>query len=195
MRSCRSWSASSTTPQVFEIAVIENVQRDNLNAIEEGRAPTQQLIEMFEAAPRKRSRAAVGKSRSHVANTLRLMNPLPKPVQVARAGRPADRRSCPGAYSPPTTRRPSPTVIIGKGLSVREAESLARATPSAADQASTPRRKPAKDTDTQALESDLADALGLERRGGRPGRCGELRIKYATLEQLDELCRKLTSRG
>ena len=86
-------------------------------------------------------------------------------------------------------------VIIAKGLSVRDAEGLARTTPSASRPSAAPKRKPSKDTDTQALESDLSDVLGLGVEVVDRGGVGELRIRYATLEQLDELCRKLTSRG
>ena len=78
---------------------------------------------------------------------------------------------------------------------MREAEALARGGTPAASRPKSGARKPAKDTDTQALEVDLSDALGLDVEVLDKGGVGELRIKYATLEQLDELCRKLTARA
>ena len=85
--------------------------------------------------------------------------------------------------------------IVSGGLSVREAEALARRTQA-------PTRKPAagkgpgkaKDADTAALEHDLAEILGLDVQIVDAGGAGELRIRYATLEQLDDLCRRLTGR-
>lgn len=176
--------------QVLEIGVIENVQRANLNAIEEA-AAYQQLIEKFKRTQEEVA-SSIGKSRSHVANTLRLMN-LPEGVRTYVL---EGKLSAGHARAILTADDPQGLAdqIIAKGLSVREAENLARATPSAS-RPKTAGRKPAKDTDTQALEMDLADALGLDVEVLDKGGVGELRIKYATLEQLDELCRKLTVRG
>jgi ParB family chromosome partitioning protein len=81
--------------------------------------------------------------------------------------------------------------IVEKGLSVRDAEALAKAKTAAPKKASGPRRA-AKDTDTAALETDLEDVLGMKVDIVDRGGAGELKIKYATLEQLDELCRRLT---
>lgn len=177
--------------QVLEIAVIENVQRANLNAIEEASA-YQQLVEKFRRTQEEVA-DSVGKSRSHVANTLRLMN-LPQAVrQYVLDG----QLSAGHARAILTADDPAALaeIIIAKGLSVRDAESLARNTPSAARPQGAPKRKPAKDTDTLALEADLSDVLGLDVEVVDHGGAGELKIKYTTLEQLDELCRKLTSRG
>ncbi|MBT9473614.1 MAG: ParB/RepB/Spo0J family partition protein [Pseudomonadota bacterium] len=176
--------------QVLEIAVIENVQRANLNPIEEATA-YQQLVEKF-GRTQEAVADGVGKSRSHVANTLRLMN-LPEVVRIHVL---EGRLSAGHARAILTADDPVALaeIIIAKGLSVREAENLARNTPSAA-RPQAAKRKPAKDTDTQALEADLSDVLGLDVEVVDRGGVGELKIKYATLEQLDELCRKLTSRG
>jgi ParB family chromosome partitioning protein len=82
-------------------------------------------------------------------------------------------------------------LAVAKGLSVREVEALARAAGDAAPKkASGPRRS--KDTDTAALEVDLEDVLGMKVDIVDRGGAGELKIKYATLEQLDDLCRRLT---
>jgi ParB family chromosome partitioning protein len=80
--------------------------------------------------------------------------------------------------------------IVARGLSVRDAENLVRAKAAGPKKASGPKR--AKDTDTAALEADLEDVLGLSVDISDRGGVGEVRIKYATLEQLDDLCRRLT---
>jgi ParB family transcriptional regulator, chromosome partitioning protein len=174
--------------QVLEIGVIENVQRSNLNAIEEA-AAYQQLIEKFKRTQEEVAES-IGKSRSHVANTLRLMN-LPEQVRayVLEGKLTAGHARAILTADDPTALAEQ---IIAKGLSVREAESLARGGGAAASRPKTSGRKPAKDTDTQALEVDLSEALGLDVEVLDKGGVGELRIRYATLEQLDELCRKLT---
>ncbi|MDP3852353.1 ParB/RepB/Spo0J family partition protein [Phenylobacterium sp.] len=175
--------------QVLEIAVIENVQRANLNAIEEANA-YQQLIDKF-GRTQDQVADSVGKSRSHVANTLRLMN-LPNDVRTLVL---EGKLTAGHARAILTADDPAALAeqIIARGLSVREAEALARK--GSAGGTAKPSRKAAKDTDTQALESDLSDVLGLDVEVVDRGGVGELRIKYATLEQLDELCRRLTSRG
>ena len=177
--------------QVLEIGVIENVQRANLNPIEEG-AAYQQLIEKF-GRTQEQVAESIGKSRSHVANTLRLMN-LPEPVRnyVLESKLSAGHARAILTADDPVALAEK---IIAGGLSVREAEALARGGAPKASRPKSASRKPAKDTDTQALEVDLSDALGLDVEVLDKGGVGELRIKYATLEQLDELCRKLTTRG
>jgi ParB family chromosome partitioning protein len=176
--------------QVLEIGVIENVQRSNLNPIEEA-AAYQQLIEKFKRTQEEVAES-IGKSRSHVANTLRLMN-LPEAVRTHVL---EGRLTAGHARAILTADDPAALAeqIIAKGLSVRDAEALARgaASPTRSKPAV---RKGAKDTDTQALEVDLSEALGLDVEVLDKGGVGELRIRYATLEQLDELCRKLTVRG
>jgi ParB family chromosome partitioning protein len=131
----------------------------------------------------------VGKSRSHVANTLRLMQ-LPGSVQEHVL---QGRLTAGHARAIATAENPAALaeVIVSKGLSVREAEALARARSDAPKKASGPRRAP-KDADTHALEADLEDVLGMAVEIVDRGGAGELKIKYATLEQLDELCRRLT---
>ena len=175
--------------QVLEIAVIENVQRAALNPIEEASA-YHQLIEVH-----GRTQAdvadAVGKSRAHVANAVRLLN-LP---QAARdhlmEGRisAGHARAILGAADPEALAE----LVVARGLSVRETEALARksAGGGAAPKPAAPPRPP-KDTDTQALETDLSEVLGLGVEVLDRGGAGEVRIKYATLEQLDEVCRRLT---
>ena len=171
----------------FEIAVIENVQREDLNAMEEAQAYASLMRRM--AYTQDKAATAVGKSRSHVANTLRLLQ-LPESVQDhVLFGRltAGHARAILSAAFPEVLAQ----TIVDKGLSVRDAEALAKTKAAGPKKGSGPRRAP-KDTDTAALESDLEDALGMSVDIADRGGAGEIRIRYATLEQLDELCRKLT---
>ena len=177
--------------QVLEIAVIENVQRAALNPIEEASA-YQQLIDIH-GRTQAQVADAVGKSRAHVANAVRLLN-LPTEVRnyVLEGKLSAGHaRAILAAPDPMALAE----IVIVRGLSVRETEQLARKAQEPAQAPPTGRSaapKPAKDTDTQALESDLSDVLGLDVQVLDRGGLGELRIKYQTLEQLDEVCRRLT---
>jgi ParB family transcriptional regulator, chromosome partitioning protein len=173
--------------QVLEIAIVENVQREDLNPVEEARA-YRTLMERFNRTQDVVA-GVVGKSRSHVANTLRLLA-LPDPVLdhvVAgrlSAGHARALITAPDAESLADT-------IIKSGLSVRQTEALAR---QAAEGPKTAKAKPALDrsADTVALEQDLGDALGLKVEVRDKGGKGELVIRYGALEQLDDLCRRLT---
>lgn len=179
--------------QVLEIGIIENVQRADLNAIEEALG-YKALLERF-GRTQDAVAEAVGKSRSHVANALRLLN-LPDEVQEhlisgrLTAGHARAIASAPNVAA--LARQ-----IVDEGLSVREAEALARKAGNP-DAGAERRPRPAagsargKDADTRALEEDLADVLGLDVAIDDRGGVGELRIRYATLEQLDDLCRRLT---
>jgi ParB family chromosome partitioning protein len=176
--------------KAFEIAIVENVQREDLNAMEEAQAYASLMRRM--AYTQDKAAAAVGKSRSHVANTLRLLQ-LPETVQdhvlFGRLTAGHARAIMSAAYPEVLAQ-----TIVEKGLSVRDAEALAKGKSGGAPKkASGPRRAP-KDTDTAALEADIEDALGMGVDIVDRGGAGEIRIKYATLEQLDELCRRLTRR-
>jgi ParB family chromosome partitioning protein len=178
--------------EVLELGIIENVQRTDLNPIEEA-AGYRTLMDRF-GRTQEAVAKVVGKSRSHVANLLRLLN-LPEEVRDhLSAGRLSAGHARAIASAPNVgalARR-----IVDQGLSVREAETLGRQAserPEPPSRSGAAARKPgrAKDADTRALEQDLEDALGLkveiDDRNGR----GEVRIAYATLEQLDEICRRL----
>ncbi len=174
----------------LEIAIVENVQRADLNPIEEAMG-YKALMERF---GRTQDAVAqnVGKSRSHVANALRLLG-LPEAVQLElRAGRltSGHARALAAAPDPATLARE----VIERGLNVRETEALARKAQGGSEKPRTASRAPAgpKDADTRALEEDLADVLGLDIEIIDRGGAGELRIAYATLEQLDDLCQRLT---
>jgi ParB family chromosome partitioning protein len=124
-----------------------------------------------------------------VANTLRLLQ-LPESVQDhVLFGRltAGHARAILSAAFPEVLAQ----TIVDKGLSVRDAEALAKTKTDSPKKASGPRRAP-KDTDTAALEADIEDVLGMSVDIADRGGSGELRIKYASLEQLDELCRRLT---
>jgi ParB family chromosome partitioning protein len=176
--------------EVLEIAIIENVQRVDLNPIEEALG-YKALMERF-GRTQDMVAEAVGKSRPHVANALRLLN-LPEAVQAfvlqgqLSAGH---ARAIVSASDPLALARRA----IEGGLTVRDTEALARQDAAAAGKAPRAAAKggPAgKDADTLALESDLAESLGLIVEVLDKGGAGEVRIKYATLEQLDEVCRRL----
>ena len=176
-----------TDMQVLEIGVIENVQRADLSPIEEATA-YKQLMDRF-GRTQDSVAEAVGKSRSHVANTLRLLA-LPEGVRThllegrLSAGHARAIATAPNAEA-------LAEEIIARGLSVREAEALGRTAPGRTPRAAKARRRP-KDVDTLALENDLADVLGLEVSIDDAGGSGAITIRYETLEQLDDVCRRLT---
>ena len=165
----------------LELAIIENVQRADLNAVEEAGA-YQELIDRF-GYTQDRMAQEVGKSRSHIANTLRLLK-LPDSVKaMVRDGRltAGHARTLVGLADAEERAR----AIVEGGLNVRQAE-----------QRSAKKTKPAvhheKDADTKALESSLTNMLGLKVQIADHGETGgELRIAYKTLEQLDDLIRRL----
>ena len=180
--------------QSLEIAIIENVQRADLNAVEEAQA-YEMLID--EHGYTQADLADVlGKSRSHVANTLRLLK-LPEDVRtMVAAGQlsPGAARTVVTAADPAAVARD----IVARGLSVREAEDLARG-PGPAEPA--PGRKHSKrgkvsakaekDADAVALERLLSEALKMTVEIRVNGDGGSVRIDYADLEQLDEICGRL----
>jgi ParB family chromosome partitioning protein len=172
--------------QALELAIVENVQRSDLNAIEEARG-YEALIEEFGYTQADLG-ATVGKSRVHVTNALRLLR-LPRPVlALIEAGRlsAGHGRALLSARDPERLAQ----TILEENISVREAERLAQ-TPDV-EPRSRPGRKQAKSVDDKALEQDLSALLGMrvEIRHDGEGR-GELRIGFRSLEQLEFLCRKI----
>jgi ParB family transcriptional regulator, chromosome partitioning protein len=169
----------------LELAIIENVQRADLNAIEEA-AAYHELMDRF-AYTQDKLAQEVGKSRSHVANTLRLLK-LPESVKaMIRDGRlsAGHARTLIGAADAEVRAR----AIVEAGMNVREAEAKAKPK-TKTNGADHPR---GKDADTKALETSLRDILGLvvdiSHRGAKGG---ELKIAYKTLEQLDDLVARLS---
>ncbi|MEZ5840353.1 MAG: ParB/RepB/Spo0J family partition protein [Hyphomicrobiales bacterium] len=167
--------------EALELAIIENVQRADLNALEEA-AGYEQLMTEFGYSQTELA-DVIGKSRSHVANTLRLMK-LPNKVK----GFIADGQLTAG-HARTLVTMPDPEAaalrIVEGGLNVREAEALAQS------EAKPAKRRLDKDADTKALERRLSEVLGLRVEIAHKGKGGELKIRYRTLEQLDDVCRRL----
>lgn len=174
--------------EVLEIAIIENIQRADLNPLEEA-SGYQQLMDRF-GHTQKQVSDALGKSRSHIANLLRLLN-LPEEVQdmvrdgQLSAGHARALVTCENAVE--LARK-----VVAGGMSVRETEKLAKAEelPSPA-----PKSSAEADPNTVALERDLSAALGMRLRieHARDQQTGRVTIKYKTLEELDGLCAILGS--
>jgi len=175
--------------EVLEVAIIENIQRADLNPVEEA-AGYRQLMDRFGHTQENLARA-LGKSRSHVANQMRLLALPEEVLEHLRAG----RLSAGHARALITTENPVDLArrAVAGGLSVRAVERLAKG----------PKPKPAgprasraeKDADTKALEQDLGATLGMkvsiEHVAG--GESGQMIIRYGTLEELDSLCQALSS--
>ncbi len=175
--------------QALELAIIENVQRADLNAVEEALA-YQQLMNGHGYSQADLGQV-ISKSRSHVANTLRLLK-LPRTVLdyvtqgLISAGH---ARTLVTAGDPEGLAKR----ILREGLSVRQAEALAQKQATGAGESETSRRAPeTKSADHLALEKRLGDATGLKVavRIDSKG-AGELRIHYRSVEQLDDICRRL----
>ncbi|MCW1842120.1 ParB/RepB/Spo0J family partition protein [Prosthecomicrobium hirschii] len=176
-----------TDKEALELAIIENVQRADLNAIEEA-VGYEQLIAEFGYTQQDLGQV-IGKSRSHVANTLRLLK-LPESVKDhLREGRltAGHARALVSAEDPAGLA----DRIVEKGLTVRDAEALAQSPklPEAPEQKGL---KPGKDADTLMLEKTLTDLLGVPVAiDHKDNGTGSLKIKYRSVEQLDEVCRRL----
>lgn len=180
--------------EVLEIAIVENIQRADLNPMEEA-AGYRQLMFKFGHTQEKLAEA-LGKSRSHIANLMRLLN-LPESVQEM-----VSEGSLSAGHARALITAPNPEVlaktIVEKGLSVRDTEKLVKSGPNPEKP-----RKPStdgafqmdKDADTKALESDLSAALGMKVQiDHKPGQeKGRLSISYDTLEHLDALCGLLST--
>jgi ParB family chromosome partitioning protein len=173
--------------EALEIAIIENVQRADLNPLEEAMG-YDSLIEQFSYAQADLAKI-VGKSRSHIANTLRLMK-LPESVKryLAEGKLTAGHaRALLASENPEALARQ----IIEKGLNVRDVEALAGAQAEARGKTAKRRPRGAKSADVRALEKKLSEILGLQVEINHRASGGDLRIRYRTLEQLDAVCRKL----
>ncbi|MDP3547746.1 ParB/RepB/Spo0J family partition protein [Phreatobacter sp. HK31-P] len=173
--------------EALELAIIENVQRADLNPLEEALGYNE-LIEQFGYSQTDLAKI-IGKSRSHVANTLRLMK-LPENVQgMLREGQltAGHARALLAADDPDRLA----SQIIDQGLNVRQVEALTQEQSEKAGRAPKQRERVEKDADTRALEKTLSDALGMTVTVDHRGAGGELRIRYRSLEQLEDLCQRL----
>jgi ParB family transcriptional regulator, chromosome partitioning protein len=169
----------------LEIALIENVQRQDLNPIEEARA-YRRLMQEF-AYTQETLSDHIGKSRPHIANLLRLLE-LPEIVREMIAdGRLSASHARAILHLPNVIELAQQ--IVAKGLSVRDAERLAQQ--KKAKRFKQPKAPREKDADTKALERDLTAKLGLKTEIAFDGKGGALTIHYQSLEQLDELIAKL----
>ena len=177
--------------EVLEIAIIENIQRADLNPVEEAMG-YRQLMQKFGHTQEKVSEA-LGKSRSHIANLMRLLN-LPDDVQgMLREG----QLSAGHARALVTSQSASELArkVVKDGLSVRQTEKLAKKSGSLVEQNRKPRPQIRKDADTVALEGDLSANLGMKVSVDHVsgGENGKITINYQTLDDLDELCRILSA--
>ncbi|MGE0741509.1 MAG: ParB/RepB/Spo0J family partition protein [Hyphomonadaceae bacterium] len=174
--------------EVLEIAIVENVQRTDLNPIEEAQG-FQALIDRF-GRTQEEIADAVGKSRPHIANMLRLLR-LPDDLQeMVRDGRLS------AGHARAILTAPDPRGLaqraLSEGLNVREVERIAQ---QAKDEKHGPRVSSGasdnKSADTRALEQSLSNALGIDVTITDKGGAGEVKISYKTLEQLDDVIRRL----
>ena len=178
--------------EVLEVAIIENIQRSDLNSVEEALG-YRQLMDKFGHTQEKLS-DALGKSRSHIANILRLLN-LPDAILVyIREGKLSAGHA--RAMIPSNNPLAIAKHVIQNKLSVRETEALVKASLSVAKPAKKGSTPKVKDSDTRALETDLSTNLrmkvGIEHKSGTEE--GTLKISYKSLDDLDDLCRILSSK-
>lgn len=174
----------------LELAIVENVQRADLNPVEEALGYEQLIAE--HGYTQNDLGEIIGKSRSHVANSLRLLK-LPDMVRDMIMS---------GSLTAGHARALIPTsdpvglarTIVAKGLSVRDAERIAQNNIRAQSQPAPETKSAPKDPDTLALERTLSDGLGLDVAISHKGNGGRLTIAYKSLEQLENICRLLERR-
>ena len=183
-----------TDVEVLEVAIIENIQRADLNSIEEA-AGYRQLMDRFGHTQEKMAEA-LGKSRSHIANLLRLLNLPENVLEMVRQGdlTAGHARTLVPSKNPEKLAKQ----IIAGGLSVRAAEALIKKEQQAENEG--PNKRAArssseKDADTRALEGDLSANLGLKvTLNHKPGQeAGQMVLHYTTMDELDELCQRLSA--
>jgi len=175
--------------EVLEIAIIENIQRADLNPVDEA-AGYRQLMERF-GHTQEQLATALGKSRSHIANQMRLLNLPDDVLQWLSDGKlsAGHARTLVGHDNAKALAQQ----IISKDLSVRDAERLVKQSKSSATTTS-PKQPAAKDADTLQIEAELSAHLGMKVSidHGKSGESGKIVLSYKDLTQLDDLMRKLT---
>lgn len=192
LKTIPAWVRDVDELQILELGIIENVQRTDLNPIEEAEAYGA-LMKRFGRTQDSLAQK-IGKSRVHIANTLRLLNLSDTARDHVRHGRisAGHARAALGA--------PDPDLLIERAiaqkLSVRAVETQAKLLRDDRGQNAVANtdKSAKKDVDTQALEADLARVLGLSVDIAHSKSGGQIKIKYRNLEQLDDLCRRLTAR-
>ena len=173
--------------EALELAIVENVQRADLNALEEAMG-YEQLANEFSYSQNDLARI-IGKSRSHIANTLRLLK-LPEGAKkylaegAISAGHARALLTMPDADA--VARK-----IVDRGLTVRDVEKLAQDAQEPKARGAARVKDEGADADTRALEKALTEALGLNVAISHRGEAGEVRIRYKSLDQLDALCQRL----
>ncbi len=181
-----------TDGEMLEIALIENIQRSDLNPIEEASGYSQ-LIDQFNYTQQQLAES-LGKSRSHIANTLRLLN-LPGSVQekVQNGALSAGHARTLAAADEPELLADK---MISQGLSVRQAQSLIKksATSTVSKIKKSVSAEHGKSSDIRALEKELGDSLGLivEIATGK-GEPGSISVQYENLEPVEDVCSRLKS--
>ena len=177
--------------QALEIALIENLQREDLNPIDEARG-YKQLVEEF-GHTQEKAAAILGKSRSHVANMMRLLMLPSKVLEMLKDGKltMGHARTLITADDPEALAK----IIVEQGLSVRAAEQLAADFAAGKAVKGKKKAKIAKDVDTVALEEEVSNAIGMkvsiDAKGSKGA--GVMKISYKSLDQLDEICRILSA--
>jgi ParB family transcriptional regulator, chromosome partitioning protein len=170
--------------EVLEVALIENVQRQDLSPLDEAEG-YRRLMDEF-GHTQEALASSLGKSRSHIANLVRLLG-LPEGVRRLLEGgqlSAGHARALLGASDPEAVAR----AVVDRSLNVRQTEALVRADSRAPTRAP---RAPASDPNTSALEHDLSQRLGLRVRVTPSGEGGVVAIAYSSLDQLDSLLRRL----
>ena len=176
--------------QALEIALIENLQREDLNPIDEARG-YKQLVEEF-CHTQEKAAAILGKSRSHVANMMRLLMLPSKVLEMLKDGKltMGHARTLITADDPEALAK----MIVEQGLSVRAAEQLAADFAAGKAVKGKKKAKAAKDVDTVALEEEVSNSLGMkvtiDVKGNKGG--GMMKIQYKSLDQLDEVLHRLS---
>ena len=171
--------------EALQLAIIENVQRTDLNPMEEA-AGYQALADQFNYAQEEIARL-VGKSRSHIANTMRLLK-LSAPVQALVNAGQLSAGHARMLIGQPNAEQLAQDIVT-RGLNVRQVEDLARENSERIDKKA--RASTQKDANTIALEKRVSDILGLTVSVDHRGAGGTVHIKYRDLEQLDEIMKRL----
>ncbi len=174
--------------QALELALVENLQREDLNPLEEAEA-YQRLVSRF-GHTQDAVAQAIGKSRSHVANMIRLLELPPYVKTLLGSGQltMGHARALLNARDPVTLAE----TIVARNLNVRQAEAMAR---EATRVARPPRVRPTRDPNIRELEQRLSASLGLKVSiDAKPDGSGEVVFRYQSAEQLDELLRRLGPR-
>jgi ParB family transcriptional regulator, chromosome partitioning protein len=177
----------ATDEESLQLAIIENVQRADLNPLEEAEG-YRALMEDFSHTQDDIAKM-VGKSRSHVANTLRLLK-LPPSIRAYIFKGKLDAGHARMLVGQPNAEKLAEE-IVARGLNVRQVEEIARQESGRNGKSPSRKRSAEKNADTLALEKRLSDALGLVVSIDARGESGAVSIRYGNLEQLDDLARRL----